>query len=138
LSKEEIDKMRRDADLHADDDKKKREEIEVRNEADAAVYRSDKMFKDNLDKLSESDRAQIEEAAQKTKNALASGEVSAMKSASQRLNQVWQAASAALYRTSSAKAANGPSADHQNGAAQSQPKDEDVVEGELVEEESRR
>ena len=138
LSKDEIEKMRRDADLHADEDKAKREEIEVRNEADGAVYRSDKMFKDNLDKLSESDRAQIEEASQKTKDALASGEVSAMKSASQRLNQVWQAASAALYRTSSAKAANGPSADHQNGAAQSQPKDEDVVEGELVEEESKR
>jgi len=138
LSKDEIEKMRRDADLHADEDKAKREEIEVRNEADGAVYRSDKMFKDNLDKLSESDRAQIEEASQKTKDALASGEVSAMKSASQRLNQVWQAASAALYRTSSAKAANGPSADHQNGAAQPQPKNEDVVEAELVEEESKR
>ena len=138
LSKDEIEKMRSDADLHADEDKTKREEIEVRNEADGAVYRSDKMFKDNLDKLSESDRAQIEEASQKTKDALASGEVSAMKSASQRLNQVWQAASAALYRTSSAKAANGPSADHQNGAAQPQPKNEDVVEAELVEEESKR
>jgi len=111
LSKDEIDKMRRDADLHADEDKKKREEIEMRNEADGAVYRSDKMFKDNLGKLSESDRVQIEEAAQKTKDALASGDVPAMKSASERLNQVWQAAS--------------PSSDS------------DVVEGELVEEEKR-
>jgi len=46
LSKDEIEKMRRDADAHADEDKEKREEIEVRNEADGAVYRSDKLFKD--------------------------------------------------------------------------------------------
>jgi len=138
LSKDEIDKMRRDADLHADEDKKKREEIEVRNEADGAVYRSDRMFKDNLDKLSASDRAQIEEAAQKTKDALASGDVSAMKSASERLNQVWQAASAALYKTSAAKGQTSPSDGHQNGAAKSSSNEADVVEGELVEEEAKR
>jgi len=138
LSKDEIDKMRRDADLHADEDKKKREEIEVRNEADGAVYRSDRMFKDNLDKLSASDRAQIEEAAQKTKDALASGDVSAMKSASERLNQVWQAASAALYKTSAAKGQTSPSDGHQTGAAKSSSNEADVVEGELVEEEAKR
>ena len=138
LSKDEIDKMRRDADLHADEDKKKREEIEVRNEADGAVYRSDRMFKDNLDKLSASDRAQIEEAAQKTKDALASGDVSAMKSASERLNQVWQAASAALYKTSAAKGQTSPSNGDPNGAAKSSSTDTDVVEGELVEEETKR
>jgi len=137
LSKDEIDKMRRDADLHADEDKKKREEIEMRNEADGAVYRSDKMFKDNLGKLSESDRVQIEEAAQKTKDALASGDVPAMKSASERLNQVWQAASAALNRASSAKGQSGSANGHQNGAATSPSSDSDVVEGELVEEEKR-
>jgi len=137
LSKDEIDKMRRDADLHADEDKKKREEIEMRNEADSAVYRSDKMFKENLGKLSESDRVQIEEAAQKTKDALASGDVPAMKSASERLNQVWQAASAALNRASSAKGHNGSANGHQNGAATSPSSDSDVVEGELVEEEKR-
>ena len=137
LSKDEIDKMRRDADLHADEDKKKREEIEMRNEADGAVYRSDKMFKDNLGKLSESDRVQIEEAAQKTKDALASGDVPAMKSASERLNQVWQAASAALNRASSAKGQSSSANGHQNGAAGSPSTDSDVVEGELVEEEKR-
>jgi molecular chaperone DnaK len=137
LSKDEIDKMRRDADLHADEDKKKREEIEMRNEADGAVYRSDKMFKDNLDKLSESDRVQIEEAAQKTRDALASGDVSAMKSGSERLNQVWQAASAALNRAASAKGQSGAAEGHKNGAGNPQANG-DVVEGELVEEESKR
>jgi molecular chaperone DnaK len=95
------------------------------------------MFKDNLGKLSESDRVQIEEAAQKTKDALASGDVPAMKSASERLNQVWQAASAALNRASSAKGHNGSANGHQNGAATSPSSDSDVVEGELVEEEKR-
>jgi molecular chaperone DnaK len=95
------------------------------------------MFKDNLDKLSESDRVQIEEAAQKTKDALASGDIATMKSASQRLNQVWQAASAALYRTSSAKAAAGQNGNHKNGAAGPERKEEDVVEAELVEEEAK-
>jgi molecular chaperone DnaK len=138
LSKDEIDKMRRDADLHADEDKKKREEIEMRNEADVAVYRSEKMFKHNLVKLTQSDRVQIEEAAQKTKDALASGDVPAMKSASERLNQVWQAASAALNRASSAKSQSGSGNGSQNGAATSPSSDPDVVEGELVEEESKR
>ena len=138
LSKDEIEKMRRDADLHADEDKEKREEIEVRNEADGAVYRSDKMLRDNLGKLSESDRVQIEEAAQKTRDALASGDLATMKSASQRLNQVWQAASAALYRTASAKAASGQNGEHKNGTAEPEHKDGDVVDAELVEEQTKR
>jgi len=96
------------------------------------------LFKDNLGKLSESDRVQIEEAAQKTKDALASGDVPAMKSASERLNQVWQAASAALNRASSAKSQSGSGNGSQNGAATSPSSDPDVVEGELVEEESKR
>src|SRR5687767_3860225 len=52
LSKDEIEKMKKDADLHADEDKKRREEIETKNQADNAVYRSEKMLKDNADKLS--------------------------------------------------------------------------------------
>jgi molecular chaperone DnaK len=138
LSKDEIEKMRRDADLHADEDKKKREEIEMRNEADGSVYRSDKMFRDNGQKLSATDRTQIEEAAQKTKDALASGDVLAMKATSERLNQVWQAASAALNRTSSAQSQNGSANSHHNGSAKSSSTDPDVVEGEVVEEESKR
>jgi len=137
LSKDAIEKMRRDADLHADEDKKKRDEIEMRNEADGSVYRSDKMFRDNGEKLSASDRTQIEQAAQKTKDALASGDILAMKATSERLNQVWQAASAALNRASSAQSQSG-SPNGSNGAAKSPSTDPNVVEAELVEEESKR
>src|SRR3954466_4968071 len=62
LDKEEVEKMRRDAEEHADEDRKQREEIETRNEADSAVYRSEKMLKDNADKVSGDDKGKIESA----------------------------------------------------------------------------
>ena len=52
LSKEEIEKMRKDGELHAEEDKQRKEEIETRNEADSSVYRSEKMLKDNAEKIS--------------------------------------------------------------------------------------
>src|SRR6202167_1226319 len=62
LSKDEIEKMRKDAEAHADEDKAKREEIETRNEADGLVYRTEKMLKDNGDKISGDEKAKIERA----------------------------------------------------------------------------
>ena len=62
LSKDEVEKMRKDAEAHADEDKAKREEVETRNEADNAVYRTEKMLKDNADKISGDDKAKIEKA----------------------------------------------------------------------------
>ena len=64
LTKDEIEKMRKDAEAHAEDDKKRREEIETRNEADNAVYRSEKMLKDNADKISGDDKSKIEDGGQ--------------------------------------------------------------------------
>jgi molecular chaperone DnaK len=60
LSKDEIEKMRRDAEAHADEDRRRREQIESRNEADNAVYRSDKLLKDSGDKISDGDKSKIE------------------------------------------------------------------------------
>ena len=57
LSKDEIEKMRKDAEAHADEDKQSAKEIETRNEADNAVYRTEKMLKDNADKISGDDKA---------------------------------------------------------------------------------
>src|SRR5579872_4213476 len=67
LSKDEIEKMRKDAELHADEDKKQKELIETRNEADSSVYRSEKMLKDNKDKISDSDKSKIESAVNEVK-----------------------------------------------------------------------
>src|SRR5258706_8306176 len=103
LSKEDIEKMRRDAEEHADDDRKQREEIETRNEADNAVYRSEKMLKDNADKVSGDDKSKIEGAINGVKDALKTGDAAAIKSASEKLNEVWQAVSAELYKAASEK-----------------------------------
>ena len=70
LSKDEIEKMRKDAELHAEEDKQAREEIETRNEADNAVYRTEKMLKDNADKISGDDKSKIETAAQRSQGSL--------------------------------------------------------------------
>src|ERR1043165_876856 len=107
LSKDEIEKMRKDAEAHAEDDKAKREEVETRNEADSSVYRSEKMLKDNADKLSGSDKSKIESALAELKEALKGSDASAIKSASEKLNEAWQAASAELYKAASEKAKAG-------------------------------
>jgi molecular chaperone DnaK len=114
LSKDEIDRMRKEAELHADEDKKQREEIEIRNEADNAVYRTEKMIRENGDKISADDKAKIEKAAAEVKEVLKGSDNVAVKSACDRLNQSWQAVSEQLYRAASEKA--------QAGKAQSPPK----------------
>src|SRR5438874_364633 len=103
LSKDEIEKMRKDAEEHAEDDKKRRDEIEARNEADNAVYRSEKMLKENADKISGNDKGRIEKAVNELKEALKGSDTVAMKSASEKLNEAWQAVSAELYKAASEK-----------------------------------
>jgi molecular chaperone DnaK len=107
LSKDEIERMRRDAEAHADEDRKQREEVEVRNEADNAVYRSEKMLKDSADKISGADKSKIEDAIKEVKEALKGGDASAIRSANEKLNEVWQAVSAELYKAASEKARAG-------------------------------
>ncbi len=104
LSKDEIEKMRKDAEAHADEDKAQREEVETRNEADGAVYRTEKMLKDNADKISGDDKSKIEKAVAEVKEALKGSDASAIKSASEKLNEAWQAVSAELYKAAAEKA----------------------------------
>src|ERR1039458_1858446 len=115
LSKDEVEKMRKDAEAHADEDKAKREEVETRNEADGAVYRSEKMLKDTADKISGDDKAKIEKAVADVKEALKGSDTAAIKSAAEKLNEVWQAVSTELYKAASAKA------QAEKGHAQPQP-----------------
>ncbi|MCO5051652.1 MAG: molecular chaperone DnaK [Verrucomicrobiae bacterium] len=98
LSKEEVEKMRKDAEAHAEEDKTKREEVETRNEADNAVYRTEKMLKESGDKLSGDDKKKIEEAVKSVKDALKGSDAAAIKSSSEKLNEVWQSVSAELYK----------------------------------------
>jgi molecular chaperone DnaK len=107
LSKDEIENMRKDAESHAEEDRKRREEIETRNEADNSVYRSEKMLKDNGDKISGNDKAKIEGAINEVKEALKAGDAASIKTASEKLNEAWQAVSAELYKAASEKARAG-------------------------------
>src|SRR5205809_6253794 len=107
LTKEEIEKMRKDAESHADEDKQHREEIETRNEADNAVYRSEKMLKDSADKISGVDKSKIESAINEVKEALKGGDAGAIRTAADKLNEAWQAVSAELYKAASEKARAG-------------------------------
>src|SRR3954467_11512148 len=107
LSKDEIEKMRKDAEAHADEDRQRREEIESRNEAENTVYRFEKLLKDNADKISGADKGKIESATNEVKEALKGQDAAAIKSASEKLNEAWQAVSAELYKAASEKARAG-------------------------------
>jgi molecular chaperone DnaK len=141
LSKDEIEKMRKDAEAHAEDDKKRRDEIEQRNEADNAVYRSEKMLKDNADKISGSDKSKIEEAVKEVKEAIKGSDAAAIRTASEKLNEAWQAVSAELYKAASEKTragkAQGQPESGQESAREPQgdgkPKDEGpIIDAEVV------
>jgi molecular chaperone DnaK len=139
LSKDEIEKMRRDAEAHADEDKAKKEEIETRNEADNAVYRSEKLLKDSAANLSAENKGKIESAAAAVKEALKGSDAAAIKSASEKLNEVWQAVSAELYKAGAekAKAAQGgapntPPPGAGEPKAEGKKNDDGVIDAEVV------
>ena len=138
LAKDEVERMRKDAEAHAEEDKARKEEVETRNEADNAVYRSEKLLKDNGDKLAAKDKSQIESAVAAVKEALKGSDAAAIKSASEKLNEAWQAASAELYKAGAAKAqgaAGQPGAQPQEDAKpEDKKKDEGVIDAEVVDE----
>ncbi|MDQ6632218.1 MAG: molecular chaperone DnaK [Verrucomicrobiota bacterium] len=139
LSKDEIEKMKKDAELHADEDKQKKEEIEARNEADNTVYRTEKLLKDNADKISAEAKANVEKAIADAKEALKGTDTAAIKSASEKLNEAVQTVSAELYKAASEKAQAGKS---QPGATpspetegqESSKKDDTIIDAEVVDE----
>jgi molecular chaperone DnaK len=141
LSKDEIEKMRKDAELHAEDDKKQKEEIETRNEADSSVYRSEKMLKDNADKISADDKGKIESAVTAVKEALKGTDAAVIKAASDKLNEAWQAVSAELYKAAADKAKAGKGAQASTGPAPESGGDEGgkkdegpIIDAEVVDE----
>ena len=133
--------MRKDAEEHAEDDRKQREEIEARNEADNNVYRSKKMLKDSADKISGDDKSKIESAVNDVKEALKGSDAAAIKAASEKLNEAWQAVSAELYKAASEKARAGkakgePGAAPEGGQPHEEGKKEEgpIIDAEVVDE----
>ncbi|HXT11200.1 MAG TPA: molecular chaperone DnaK [Candidatus Angelobacter sp.] len=139
LSKDEVEKMRKDAEAHADDDKKAREEVETRNEADNAVYRSEKLLKDNAEKISGDSKGKIEKAVADVKEALKGSDAAAIKSASEKLNEVWQQVSGELYKAASDKTragqgqpGAGPGPGPEAGGRGAQPEEGKKDEGPII------
>jgi molecular chaperone DnaK len=125
LSKDDIERMRKDAEAHAEEDRNARETVEARNEADNAVYRSEKMLKENADKIGADEKSKIDGAVNAVKEALKGDDRSAIKSATEKLNEAWQAASAELYKAASKKARAGqsPSGQTETGSTRTGGKD---------------
>ena len=140
LSKEEVEKMRKDAEAHADEDKGRLEEIQTRNEADNSVYRTEKLLKESADKISADDKSKIETAVAAVKEALKGTDAAAIKSSSEKLNEVWQAVSTELYKAAAAKAQSekgqGAGAQPEGGEPKSEEKkkDDGVIDAEVVDE----
>jgi molecular chaperone DnaK len=143
LSKDEIEKMRKDGELHAEADRKRKEELETRNEADNAVYRTERLLKENRERISDANRSKIESVLSEVKEALKGSDAGALKVASEKLNEAWQAVSAELYRAASEKArgGQGPTGGQSGtqpeagGAPEGSQNDENpIIDAEVVEE----
>ncbi|MBM4520562.1 molecular chaperone DnaK [Rhodococcus hoagii] len=126
LSKEEIDRMIKDAEAHAEEDKNRREEAEVRNQADSLVHQTEKFIKDNEDKVPTDVKEKVETAITEVKTALAGTDIAAVKAAVEKLSTESQALGQAIYDAQAADSAAG------DGAGQAQ--DGDVVDAEVVDE----
>jgi molecular chaperone DnaK len=130
LSKDEVDRMMRDAESHAVDDKARREEVETRNRADQAVYGAEKFVKESGDKLQPADRMAIESATNDVKKALESNDATAINRTLDALMQAQQKAAEALYKSAGADE-GGPTP---GGGAGGNSRADDVIDAEVVEE----
>src|SRR5437588_1336499 len=138
LSKDEIEKMRRDADAHADEDKQKFELASLRNQADNMTYQLEKMMKEHADKLTEADKTPLTKAIETTREKAKGTDTQAIKSAIEQLEAASHAFSKVLYEKGAGATAAGTSNDIDTGPAagagshttQKKPED-DVIEGEF-------
>ncbi len=136
LSKEEVDKMMRDAEAHAAEDKARREEVETRNRADQAVYGAEKFVKESGEKLQPADRLAIESATNDLKKALENNDAKGISRTLEALMQAQQKAAENLYQGAASAGPGGPAGHGQPGGQPtggSGPAD-DVIDAEVVEE----
>jgi molecular chaperone DnaK len=131
LADDEIERMVKDAEAHADEDRRKREEVEARNQADNVVYQTEKTLKEHGEKLDEADRKQVEEALDEAKEALKGQDVDLIKKTSEQLLTASQKFAEVMYRQ-----AQQPSGE--TSGAQSSDGGDDVVDAEVVDDGEER
>jgi molecular chaperone DnaK len=135
LSKEEIAKMERDARDHAAEDKKKREMVEARNQADQLVYQTEKNINDMADKLEADEKSRLEAAVKRIKDVLNSERVDEIRAACEALNKEWNAISSKMYERASADAKSSASQSTNGGPQKGKVQEADF---EVVEDDSSK
>ncbi len=133
LSKEEIDKMVKEAELHKEEDSKRKELIEVRNHLDGLVYSVEKTLKDSADKIESSDKMTAEEKIADAKKAIESDDIDKIKSITEELEKLSHSIAETIYKKTAQAPDAGPSEAGQGQAAGQAPADENVVEAEYEE-----
>jgi molecular chaperone DnaK len=146
LSKEEVERMAKEADAHSAEDKARREEIESRNQLDSMVYQVEKMLRESGDKISGSERGDVENAVADAKKALESNDKGQMDSAREKLTQASHKLAEQMYKAAQAQPGAGAGAGPTPGAApagdggdgQAKKKDEGVIDAEYVDVEDKK
>ncbi|HLN67320.1 MAG TPA: Hsp70 family protein, partial [Streptosporangiaceae bacterium] len=138
LPKEDIEKMVRDAEQYAEEDRKRREEAEVRNQADTLVYSTEKFLGENEDKVPEDIKSEVREALAEVKKALESNDTDAIRTASERAAQVSQKMGTAIYQQAQAQQAQSQQGSADGGTqAHDEHDNDEVVDAEIVDEDTR-
>jgi molecular chaperone DnaK len=132
LNKDEVSKMVKDAEAHAEEDRKHREEVEARNQADSLVYQAEKQLQDNGDKIDPAVRAEVESKIEPVKQAIKDNDVERMRSTSQELATAMQKIGEAVYAQAQGAGAGAQSATGTDGKP-GKPSDGDVVDADFKE-----
>jgi molecular chaperone DnaK len=132
LDKRDIDQMVKDAEAHAEEDRKRREEAEVRNNADSLVYQMEKVLRDNADKVDDAQKATVQGPLDELKAALNGNDIDAIRAAHEKLMAASQSFSQQLYEKAAQENAAGTSASGQTGNGSTG--DDDIIDAEIVDE----
>ena len=131
LSKDEVEKMQKEAEAHAEEDRKAKETIEIRNNADNLAYQCEKQLKELGDKVDGASKKNVEDAIEKVREALKGDDADAIKAAYDDLQTKFQEVTTAAYKAAAASAGPAPEAAAGASAAEPEPKKDDVVDAEF-------
>jgi molecular chaperone DnaK len=141
LSKDEVERMTKEGELHTEEDRQRREEVEVKNRADSLVYAVEKMLKEHRDKVSESDARNIEAAVEEAKKAIQEGDLSKINAAVERLTTASHKLAEAMYKqaaTSPPAPEPEPTAAQAGGARSKSKGDGEVIDAEVVDDDKKK
>jgi len=133
LNKDEVQRMVKDAEAHAEEDRKHKEEVEARNQADSLVYQAEKVLKDNADKIDASIRSEVESKIEPVKQAIKDNDVERMRSTSQELATAMQKIGEAVYSRAQGAGAGAQSGTGTEGPGSGKSGDGDVVDADFKE-----